>query len=141
MKNSFKFSLSVFSGAVAGVVVLGLVGHFAMIIVSFLFGSDKNFSATGFFHILVLGLVVGICGGIINFVIAKFWNFNKFIHSFSVGVILFSLSLLFAVFFVKMKLVLTNTQIITLSIVFIIYLVYGYTVDFLIDYWKIRKNC
>ena len=44
MKSNRVVIISMISGAIAGVVILGLVGRFAMVIVSLVVGSNTNLS-------------------------------------------------------------------------------------------------
>ena len=88
MKNNHMILLSMLSGAIAGVIILGLVGKFAMAIVSSLLGSNMNLSLPGILEALMIGTVFGVIGGLLHPRIAKIEHFNRVVQGIVLGTIL-----------------------------------------------------
>jgi len=53
---------SILSGAIAGAIILGLMGRFALSIVSLSMGKSTNLSLSGMSEALIAGAIIGVVG-------------------------------------------------------------------------------
>jgi len=140
LKSNHMILMSLLSGAIAGVTVLGLVGRFAMAIVSSLIGSDMNLSLQGLFEALMNGTVFGTIGGLLHLGIGRIEHFNRIVQGIVLGTILFALSIVISILFIKMKIHFTGPQFFTLITVYGVYVAYGISVATLMNWIKLRNG-
>jgi hypothetical protein len=127
--------LSMLSGAIAGVIILGLVGRFAIAIVSSLIGSNMNLSLSGIFEALMIGTVTG---GLLHLLIGRIEYFSRNVQGIVIGSILFALSLVISILFTKMNIDFTGPQFFSLITIFGVYVAYGVSVVTLVNWIKLR---
>lgn len=127
---------SILSGAIAGAVVLGLIGRVAAEIISSLMGKSSNLSSPGIIEALFVGTALGIAGGLLHIQTRKIKLFNRLIQSIILGIILFSLSILVSVLFMNLKINFSPPQILTLVTVFCVFIIYGIGLDLLFNQLK-----
>jgi hypothetical protein len=126
------------SGAVAGVVILGLVGKIAMVIVSLLMGSNTNLSLSGIYEAIIIGTVFGIIGGLIQIPVGRIKEFSMFVQGIVIGLILFALSILLSTLFTRMKFDFSVAQLLTFAAIFGIYVFYGVSVITIVNWFRSR---
>ncbi len=128
------------SGAIAGVFILGLVGKFAMALISILIDSSMNLSFLGISEALMIGTGLGVIGGLLHLCISRVEYFSKGVQGVVLGAILFALSIIISILFTKMKTNFTGTQFLTLTTIFGVYIMYGITVVTLMNWIRFRYS-
>lgn len=136
MKNNRVVIISMLSGAITGVVILGLVGRFAMVTVSLLVGSNTNLSLSGIYEAVMIGSVIGVLGGLLYIPIGKIKSFSKFVQGITIGLILFTLSLTLSTLFSRIKIDISAAQLLTLITILGVYIVYGVGVITLMNWFR-----
>ncbi len=136
MKSKRVVIMSMLSGAIAGVVILGLVGRFAMVIVALLVGSNASLSLSGIYEAVIVGTVIGVLGGLLHIPIGKIKGFSKLVQGITIGLILFTLSIMLSTLFSKIKIDISGAQLLTFTTIFGVYIVYGVSVITIMNWFR-----
>ncbi len=125
MRDYRELIAALLAGAVAGALVLGIVGCAVMAGVSLVTENALNLSLKGALEVFIVGTLGGVLGGILLFTVRKVHRDCKMACGITVGAILFVLSFLFAWVSGNITLGLSSVQLLTLSEVAIMFLIYG----------------
>ena len=126
-----KVLLALVSGAVTGVLVLGIAGRVSMAAVALVTGYSLNLSLRGLLEVAVTGTVVGAVGGILLLVPRRMRRTVDLARGMLVGATLFVCSLL--VSWVSGRIDFgVHASLLTLSMVASVFVVYGVGADALL---------
>jgi hypothetical protein len=117
--------LALVAGAVSGIVVLGIMGRVAMVVVARGLGVPANFSFRGLVEVSVLGGLVGAVGGLLLLLARRMLPGRRSIQSLLVAGALFLGTLAVAVIGGRTTFGTDTMQPLTLAVVAIVFLGYG----------------
>jgi len=126
--------LSSISGIITGAFILGIIGRFVTTIVSVSMGKNLNLSFSGIIEALAIGSVAGLCGGILNCGIRRIDQLNRFVQSILLSLVMFAVSVLVSVQFIKMEIDFSCNQFFILFIIYCVYVGYGFSVNMVTDW-------
>ncbi len=121
------------AGAVAGALVLGLAGRFAMAGIALALGRATNLSLRGVVMVVIVGAVVGALGGVLVLVLGRVSHGSGITRGLAAGGIMFLGSVLVAGVTGELAPGLPSIQIVTLAVVAATFLAYGICADALLS--------
>ena len=127
---------SILSGAIAGAIILGLMGRFALSIVSLSMGKSTNLSLSGMSEALIAGAIIGVVGGLFHTQTSKMKYFSNSIRNIILGTTLFAISVFVSVLFMNLRVDFSVDQIFTFITIICMYIVYGFSLDIMINRMK-----
>ena len=120
------------AGAVTGALVLGIAGRGATAGIALVTGNAVNLSLKGVLELVIVGTVVGAIGGVLLLVLRSVRGGARLARGAIVGVVLFACSILVSWVNGKIAFSVTPTQLFTLIVVVIMFMVYGVCADALL---------
>jgi len=128
------------AGAVAGALVLGIAGRGATAGVALVTGNALNLSLRGVLEVVIAGALVGAIGGVLLLVLKSVCSGARLARGAIVGVVLFACSVLVSWVSGKIALSVDSTQLLTLIVVAIMFIVYGVCADALLARFQRRRS-
>lgn len=128
------------AGAVAGALVLGIAGRGATAGVALVTGNALNLSLRGVLEVVIAGALVGAIGGVLLLVLKSVCGGARQARGAIVGVVLFACSVLVSWVSGKIALSVDSTQLLTLIVVAIMFIVYGVCADALMARFQRRRS-
>jgi len=122
---------AVLAGAIAGVVVLGVIGRVVMAGVALVTGSPLNISMRGLLEVLFVGVLVGAIGGFLLLPVRSVVRGGQMARGAVLGALLFLGSFLFSLLW---RMCLSSSQTVlplTLVVVGVLFVIYGIAVEVL----------
>ena len=120
------------AGAVTGALVLGIAGRGATAGIALVTGNALNLSLRGVLEVLIVGTLVGAIGGVLLLVLKSVCGAARLARGAIVGVVLFSCSALVSWVNGKIAFSVAPTQLFTLIVMVIMFIVYGVCADALL---------
>lgn len=130
MSNWKVLPAALAAGALAGALVLGLLGRVATAGIAVAVGRDLNLSLRGILEVFALGLVVGGVGGLFLVPVRRLFPASRAARDLLLGVALFAAS--FLVFLLQGGAVLGGLTLLTTVVVAGVYVLYAYLTDALL---------
>ncbi|MGC9513401.1 MAG: hypothetical protein ACP5D8_07185 [Fidelibacterota bacterium] len=125
MKHFHEVLLAMLIGAVSGILILGVVGRAAAVGIALVTGNSINISLRGTLEIAVIAAFIGAIGGIMLLVFRYVCRCNGLICGILAGLALFISSTLFVSVDGKFAFSMSFMQVFTLSVVAVIFMIYG----------------
>ena len=125
MKYYREVLLPLLAGAISGALVLGIAGRAAMAGVALINGNSLNLSLRGVLEVVIVGTLVGAVGGGLLLTLRSVCRSYGLASGIIVGIILFVGSTFFVVVSGRITFDMSFIQFLTLSVVFIIFMIYG----------------
>lgn len=142
-------AVSIVSGALVGLLVIGILGHVTMAAISYIINGVNHLSVRGIVQAAIIGLIIGMLGGFIRYLMFRTQPQTQsqtqsrdqtgpqtmalWIQSLILGGILFVISGVLAVVVVPGVLPIRPVQIITFAVVFFIYWIYAFVLGIAVN--------
>ena len=115
-----------------GALILGIVGRMSMAGVALFTGNTLHISMRGVLEVVIVGALVGAAGGILLLVLRRVYGVAGLVRGIIVGIVMFACSVLVYLLNGKSDYGLSHTQLLTVIVAAIIFMVYGICVDALL---------
>ncbi len=123
--------LALVSGAIAGTVILGIVGRAVTVTIAVATDNPLNLSLKGAMEVVIIGTLIGAIGGILLFVLRRNLSNVLYLRGIVVGALLFTCSVLVLLTWGTFRFSYSGLQLLTLISVLIVYMAYGIIADFI----------
>lgn len=125
MKYCHEVLLAMLIGAFSGIFILGVVGRAATAGIALVTGNSINLSLRGALEIIAIGAFIGALGGILILVFRNVCRNNGLASGIIVGLTLFICSTLFVLVNGKFAFNMSFMQVLTISLVAVVFMIYG----------------
>jgi len=120
------------AGALAGALVLGLVGRAATAGLAYAIGQDTNLSLRGLIEVLMVGLLVGGVGGLLLLPVRRLFPASRTTRNLALGILLFAGSSLAVFLRGRPGFAVGGLTLVTAAVVAAVYVLYAFTADALL---------
>ena len=124
--------MALLSGAAMGALILGAVGRATMAGVALITHHDPNLSFRGLLEVLLLGTLIGAVGGLLLLPIRRMLRSRGLVTGIILGIVLFLGSWFVLLFSDRMDFRFYPIMPLTLSVVAVVFLIYGIAVGALL---------